>query len=305
MSDDPLELILNTLRPQNEIFAQPQLNAPWGLKQPELATSAFHFVLAGDCFLRLDKQDELISLNPGDFVFFPFGASHQIMSSPGALLLCSEKLFSDKSEQQIESMKLGGEGLSCTLICGSFSFQQWGQETILRGLDNCIIIPTRNNKTITSLFQLIYAERMSKLAGSKIAAARLLDALLIHLFRQMIESQSLNNGWLPALKDSRLSQVLYAIHNKPEHAWTIEKLAQLANLSRSAFCTRFKTIMNQSPMDYLNHWRIGLACQKLEASMDSVLTIGLDIGFNSSDVFIRNFKKIIGYTPESYRKNSL
>lgn len=307
MIRDPLGLILNALQPQSEIFAQPHLKAPWGIAQAQQPSSAFHFVVSGHCFLRLENQDSLIPLNAGSFVLLPFGISHQIFSAPEAPLMCSDQIFSGKTEQQIEAMTLGGdennEGESCILICGSFSFQRLGQETILNGLGDHIVIHTDQDNTLAQLFQLVYVERTSKLPGSKIAANRLLDALLIHLFRHLIDNQVLHTGWLLMLKDPRLSQVLAAIHNKPEHPWSIEQLAELANLSRSVFCARFKGMMNQSPMEYINRWRIGLACHELTSSNDSVLTIGLKLGFHSSDVFIRNFKKYMEDTPERYRKS--
>lgn len=299
---DPLSLILQSLKPKNEIFAQPKLAAPWGLEQPALPISAFHFVASGNCFIQLEKLNKPIALQAGDFVLLPSGSAHKLMSAPGVALQCTEQLFFGKSTKEIEEMQLGGSGKVCELICGTFNFDTWGQKTVLQGLGQHVIISTEHNVTVKTLLGLIYDELSLKQPGANIAANRLLDAVLIHLFREIIHSQLPSYGLFPLLQDKRLCNVLSSIHNSPEHPWDVEQLAALANLSRSAFSQRFKAIMQQSPMAYLNRWRIGLACKRLERSADSITSIAIDLGFNSSDVFIRNFKRAMHTTPERFRK---
>ena len=41
-----------------------------------------------------------------------------------------------------------------------------------------------------------------------------------------------------------------ALHGKPAEPWTVEKLAALANMSRSAFAARFKARLGEAPLEY-------------------------------------------------------
>ena len=69
------------------------------------------------------------------------------------------------------------------------------------------------------------------------------------------------------------------------------------------YCSRiFRQETNQSIPEVICAVRISHACRRLTESRDSMEKIAEDCGFNSSTVFIRNFKKLCGTTPGSYRK---
>ena len=69
------------------------------------------------------------------------------------------------------------------------------------------------------------------------------------------------------------------------------------------YCSRiFRQETNQSIPEAICAVRINHACRQLTESQDSLEQIAENCGFNSSAVFIRNFKKICGVTPGNYRK---
>ena len=69
------------------------------------------------------------------------------------------------------------------------------------------------------------------------------------------------------------------------------------------YCSRiFRQETNQSIPEAICAVRIRHACRQLTESRDSMEKIAENCGFNSSTVFIRNFKKLCGTTPGSYRK---
>jgi len=100
----------------------------------------------------------------------------------------------------------------------------------------------------------------------------------------------------------RLNKVYkYAIDNLHEKI-SLDKAAGIANLSTPAFCRYFKKRTNKSFMQFLNEIRIGEACRFLVNENHSVADICFNCGFNNISYFIRQFKKITGYTPLDYRK---
>ena len=66
------------------------------------------------------------------------------------------------------------------------------------------------------------------------------------------------------------------------------------------FCRFFKQAVHRSPMDYLNFYRIEMACYALVATDCNVTEAALDAGFNDPGYFIRTFKHFKGETPGHY-----
>tara|TARA_R110000868_G_scaffold37111_2_gene131299 strand:+ start:7356 stop:8192 length:837 start_codon:yes stop_codon:yes gene_type:complete len=84
---------------------------------------------------------------------------------------------------------------------------------------------------------------------------------------------------------------------------SVEELAKLCNLSLSSFKRQFKTIFQDSPINYINHKRIEKAKELLKVSDYAISEISFHIGIHDPQYFTRFFKKNVGVTPSSFRKN--
>ncbi|CDX14038.1 Putative AraC-like transcription regulator (fragment) [Mesorhizobium sp. ORS 3324] len=69
-----------------------------------------------------------------------------------------------------------------------------------------------------------------------------------------------------------------AVHEEPPRPWTVEALANLAGLSRSAFVARFLEVVGQMPLRYLAAWRLDLAADQLRAGVARIGEIALTVG---------------------------
>ena len=83
---------------------------------------------------------------------------------------------------------------------------------------------------------------------------------------------------------------------------TLDMLAKEARMSRSYYCTMFKTLNGISVWDYILSQRIDKAQHLLESSCFSVTEVSEACGFNNIANFNRAFKKITGKTPSDYKK---
>lgn len=83
---------------------------------------------------------------------------------------------------------------------------------------------------------------------------------------------------------------------------TVERLAQMAHLSKSYFMYRFKKTVGVSAIEYMIQLRIRLACEMLRNSASSSLEIAFACGFRNLSNFNRQFKKYVGCTPKQYRE---
>ena len=85
-------------------------------------------------------------------------------------------------------------------------------------------------------------------------------------------------------------------------AITLGELAGVANMNPKYFCRFFRSITHQTPMEYVNMYRIEKAAQMLHSTRLPITNICMECGFNDSSNFIKVFRKYKGMTPKQYRK---
>ena len=100
----------------------------------------------------------------------------------------------------------------------------------------------------------------------------------------------------------RLNDVHKYIIDNIHQEISLDKAASIANLSKPAFCRYFKKRANKTFIQFLNEIRIGQACRLLVNENFSVAEICFSCGFVNISYFIKQFKKVTGYTPLGYRK---
>jgi transcriptional regulator GlxA family with amidase domain len=109
-------------------------------------------------------------------------------------------------------------------------------------------------------------------------------------------------GPLAALSDRRIGAAMRALHGKPAEPWTVERLASLANMSRSAFAARFKTRLGEAPLEYLTRWRMFRAGMLLRSTERSLAEIANAVGYESDAALSKAFHRVVGMTPGTFRK---
>jgi AraC family transcriptional activator of mtrCDE len=87
----------------------------------------------------------------------------------------------------------------------------------------------------------------------------------------------------------------------PAFDHTVDSLAQVACLSRSAFMARFASVIGRSPMAVLRELRMRRAAQVLEMNSLSVGQVANEVGYASRSSFIRAFREAYGVDPSEYR----
>lgn len=73
-------------------------------------------------------------------------------------------------------------------------------------------------------------------------------------------------------------------------------------ISKFHFYRLFKAVTGLTVHDYVKRRRLGLAAIHLLESKDDVLATAVKFGFQSQEVFLRNFKRQFGVTPSMFRK---
>lgn len=101
--------------------------------------------------------------------------------------------------------------------------------------------------------------------------------------------------------EKRFKPILEFIENNYMQPITLCEMAQASCMSTSHFCALFREFFGQTPMGYLNSYRIERASLLLANTGHSVTEIAHLCGFNDSAYFVKVFKKHKNITPKKYR----
>ena len=83
----------------------------------------------------------------------------------------------------------------------------------------------------------------------------------------------------------------------------VNSLARSCSMSESYFRKQFVRIMGQSPLEYINAYRIHRSMNLLRTTSDSIQNIASRSGFSSIAAFNRNFRQQTGVSPSEWRSS--
>ena len=300
-SSDTLGETLYSLRLNGVIYANSELTAPWGIEMPPMeGKMMFHIVTKGSCWLRLPNQSD-ICLQTGELALLPRGEGHFFSSNSDLDCVPFFDIPVNKQSARFESICYGGDGEETLLTCGVLSFDHIAGEKLISQLPPLIHVRNENKQLpaqLQSLVRLMAEEASSLRAGGETVVAHLADVIVIQAIRFWIEhSPEANSGWLGALKDPKIGKALAAIHAHPESAWTVERLAEQAGMSRSGFSAKFSEVIGTSAKQYLTEWRMNLARMKIMQSPISLVDLAEELGYRSEAAFSRAYKRVFGVPP--------
>jgi len=102
--------------------------------------------------------------------------------------------------------------------------------------------------------------------------------------------------------DTLIRKQAEQMRHHPEQIWTVEQMAQDAELSTSQFTRRFSEMFKLSPNAYLIRQRLDRAQELLLETRMSINEISEALGYRDVAFFSRQFKSHIGLSPMAMRK---
>ena len=102
--------------------------------------------------------------------------------------------------------------------------------------------------------------------------------------------------------DQRLQRILAWITERAHHDLSLASVAEEMAMHPQAFARYFRRASGQAFLDYLRHTRIGIACNRLRESDESITHIAMHAGFGTIASFNRAFLRLRGMTPSEYRR---
>lgn len=194
---------------------------------------------------------------------------------------------------------LGADGVD--LMCATLSDLAPPLSMVIPELT---VVDLRTTARLQRPVELMFEEADDRAYGHSAAVDRLLQYTLVVVIRHLVENNMLQGGVLDAMADPKLNAVLEALHMAPERPWTLDSMATLSNLSRSAFAQRFAQVVGVPPLVYLTGWRMALA-RSLLAEGKPVKVVATQTGYQSAASFARVFQRATGMPPAAWQRMRL
>ena len=302
---DPLADVLDLSRVRGALMANVRAHAPWGLELPQSRGASFHAVTAGTAWLRVAGH-EPIQLMPGDLLLLPFGVSHRLSFEPKARCRPFDRAIKAELMTPEGDLELAGHGAVTTFVCAGYDYDLDVAQPLMSLLPPVIHVPADpvSGRDIAALVELLAGEVDARAAASRVAAARLIDLLLVAAIRRWVGQQPADGApsWLTALRDPLIGRVLARLHDRPGEQWTLASLAAEVHVSRATLARRFTDAVGEPPLSYLGRWRMHLAAERLKHGTETVEQIARQVGYASEYAFNRAFARHRGQPPGRYRR---
>lgn len=127
-----------------------------------------------------------------------------------------------------------------------------------------------------------------------------------HMWSILYQNTIAKNGYEVSETDpmSPLKTMISYIQNNYQGKVTLHDVAGAGMMCQSKCCRLFREALKQSPIEYLQNYRIGKGAYLLEHTDMSITEIALECGFHGASYFTETFRKINGITPKEYRKQA-
>lgn len=307
---DPFLDLIRLLRPRAALLGRGiDAAGDWGLSFPALGDLLFFWMEDGTCQLIRPGCDPL-SLEKGDFVLLRTTLSFTLASSQEVEPLDSVMAVAAKQEGRL---KLGsGQERPISLHMGKFLFSTANQDLLTGLLPSIVQIPSRSPKLdrLHNLLTLMESEGRDPGPGSEFIIVRLVELALVEILRMSAASNlpsqtvdPVNSGLLAGLRDPVAGKAIRAMHADVAQEWSVDALARLCSVSRSAFATRFRAVVGIGPIAYLLRWRMALAKEGLKSGTARIEEIAFSVGYKSASAFSTAFTRAVGCSPSRFAES--
>jgi len=103
----------------------------------------------------------------------------------------------------------------------------------------------------------------------------------------------------------RMGEVLSYIEQRFREPITVPQLARIARMSESTLLRTFRRVLGRSPIEHVIRVRILHASELLQHGDVRVTEAAFECGFNDSNYFSRQFRKVMGVTPRHLRSRGM
>lgn len=301
MPIDLLSDMLDLLRVQGGVFGRLNAGGCWATPLQSDDTIKFCAATQGFSWYQIEGMAAPARFTAGDVLLIncmqPLRMGHHPDALPGAADPCPAP--------DPQGAYQYGQGLEFSMLSGGVQVDAEHRDLLRRSLPPWLHV--RHDREDTAPLARLVEQLVKEInphgqQGRTTAISALTQLLFIQILRTyMQQTPALETGWLRVFSDRRLTAALGSMHGDPAHKWSLQKLAGVAGMSRTAFAVSFRQVMGRSPLSYLTHWRMRLASRALAAGA-SVAQTAAQVGYASESAFSSAFRQWSGTAPGAFRR---
>ena len=205
-----------------------------------------------------------------------------------------------------------GSGERCAYECVIFRPEMLLQSSA--GALNRYIKPiVRRQRTVKECFLKGSAPRIEQCVQALLLLLRephegyelAVHAELTALFYQLYREGAVEEATVGRVQEKQMEQLVRLLAWIEDHyaeRITLEALSKETGLNEKYLCRFFKAYTAQTPIDYLNRFRIERAADDLRLRSCTVTEAAYANGFNDSAYFSKLFLRIKGLSPGAYKR---
>lgn len=305
--------VLNSVRVRSTVYCPVEIAAPWGLYIAEAHEGAPFFILTrGSAYLVIDELKIRRRLNAGDFIIMTKKCACKVSDSPQSKIVELQEWLRLNPPGPDGKYRVAGGRDVTNFIGGTFIFENHESHPLLKVLPTFIHFPGGSGRSgadgevvdwLRTTLDFLSSEAASSKPGAESIITRLSDILFIQAIRAYANSVSDEQpSWFVAARDPQIGEVIANIHRTPQNPWTVEQLAVLSGMSRSAFANKFVKLVGEPPLRYLARWRMHRAMEMIREGRLATAEIASLVGYESEAAFSKAFKKWNGQGPGAFRR---
>ncbi|MFE7077802.1 AraC family transcriptional regulator [Streptomyces sp. NPDC057620] len=153
---------------------------------------------------------------------------------------------------------------------------------------------------LSNLSALTVAEMESAGVGRPLVLEHLAQLVLVHMLRVHSDQTDRPVGRLGALVEDGIGAALRAMHADASSRWTLDDLAAIRRMSRSAFVAAFKAKVGTAPLTYLIERRMSPS-DALRSGTRPISELAAATGYESQGAFSTAFRRVVGACPRHFR----
>jgi len=244
---------------------------------------------------------EFIWVHSGHMFYYINGI--RILLKPGdCLFINARQMHFGYGEQNQECMFL------CilvqpTLMSGNHVLYQKYFQPIVENPENSFLHLSNHDGELCFQMQetleAIWQSKRRASAGYELQALSFLNGLWVTLLQKKVFAERK----IPVLADLSIQQNMTAyIYSHYTEPVSLEEIASSGNVCRSRCCSLFKKYTKESPIQFLNHYRLEVSCHLLVSTEMSITDIALACGFHHPSYYTHRFHQRYQCTPREYQQ---
>lgn len=306
---DLLTTVLREAGMQRRMLAQRHLVPGGALRFPCGRSLGVHAVTRGRVWLHAPTLAEPLALAAGDVALMGRGCLHTLScdAGPPPADVPLHGLADAPSPGAPGPHPEGG-----SVVSGAYQLWNTPLHPLFDELPDWLVVRRQDLSPLSPLplaLALVGDEAARAAPGSRTVLSALLDVLFALVLREWLSRAAVADGDRPggagfrrALADPRIRSVVVAMQADCARGWTLDELARIAGLSRTAFAQRFRDTMGDTPAHHLRTLRMQHAARLLADTDRTLEAIAQDVGYQDAFGFSKVFKRTTGESPRAFRQ---